>query len=615
MSALQAVSENLYVFADTCNVYVIRRGTDAILIDFGGGDVLDALPAIGVSRVVAILMTHHHRDQGQGLPRAVAVGIPIWVPQTEQDYFADVDAFWQARAVYNNYDSRQDRFSLLGPIPVAGLLRDYDTVEFAGLSLTVLPTPGHTLGSITLLAAVDGARCAFTGDLIYAPGKLWSLAATQWSYNGAEGVAASIPSLVALKAHTPDRLLPSHGVVMDDPAPAIDQLLARLWQLLCDRGQNPRLFTFLETPYDAITPHLLWNRTSMANSYVLLSETGHALIIDYGYDFIAGIAPGADRASRRPWLYTLSALKAAWGVTQIDAVILTHYHDDHVAGCNLLRRVEGAQVWAAENFADILQNPAHYDLPCLWYDPIPVDRVLALDQPVQWHEYTLTPYALPGHTRYAVALAFAVDGQRVLASGDQYQGADGLEWNYVYSNRFDFDDYQRSAALYRRLAPDLILTGHWDPLHVRSGYFDDLDRRGADLAQRHRDVLPLDAFDLRGEDRPAAIQPYQISAQPGARVTVQVSVRNPFAQRVEATIRLVTPPGWSAAPDVQRLTLAAHTSGDVSFTLALPHTGPVRRARIAADVTFGAQRMGQVAESLVTIEGPPHPASRSLKAR
>jgi glyoxylase-like metal-dependent hydrolase (beta-lactamase superfamily II) len=120
-----------------------------------------------------------------------------------------------------------------------------------------------------------------------------------------------------------------------------------------------------------------------------------------------------------------------------------------VAGINLLKRVEGTKVWAAELFADILENPTHYDLPCLWYDPIAVDRKLPLQKEIQWEEYTLTLYPLPGHTRYAVAIALKVDGQRVLVTGDQYQGGEGLELNYVYANRFQADDYVRSAKLYR----------------------------------------------------------------------------------------------------------------------------------------------------------------------
>jgi hypothetical protein len=56
-----------------------------------------------------------------------------------------------------------------------------------------------------------------------------------------------------------------------------------------------------------------------------------------------------------------------------------------------------------------------------------------------------------------------VDGVRVLATGDELQGDAGLEWNYVYQNRFAPCDYREAAALYKRLAPQLILSGHWAP--------------------------------------------------------------------------------------------------------------------------------------------------------
>ena len=81
---MQKISEHLFMFADMCNVYIITSGHDAVLIDFGSGDVLDHLADIGVERVTAVLLTHHHRDQCQGLPRAVEAGIPIYVPHTEQ---------------------------------------------------------------------------------------------------------------------------------------------------------------------------------------------------------------------------------------------------------------------------------------------------------------------------------------------------------------------------------------------------------------------------------------------------------------------------------------------------------------------------------------------------
>ena len=35
---------------------------------------------------------------------------------------------------------------------------------------------------------------------------------------------------------------------------------------------------------------------------------------------------------------------------------------------------------------------------------------------------------------YAVGISFEVDGQQVLAVGDQYQNTNGQSWNYVYAN-------------------------------------------------------------------------------------------------------------------------------------------------------------------------------------
>ncbi len=603
------IVDQLHLFRDTCNVYVLCSGREAILVDFGSGDVLDHMAEIGVERVTDVLMTHHHRDQGQGLPRAVQAGIRIWVPHAEQELFHSVHAHWQAREVYNNYNVRQDRFSLLESVPVAGTLQDYETRLFGGYSIMVIPTPGHTTGSISLLVEIHGQRILFSGDLIYAQGKAFSLSATQWTYNGAEGVAAGLASLLDLQDRQIDLLLPSHGDPMDSPSGAMTPLIERFWELLQRRKQNPRLFQLRERPYQQVlsvgagasgggTPHLLMHCASMANMYVLLSESGKALFLDFGYDFVTGIPAGSDRASRRPWLYTLPALKAQFGVQKIDVVLPTHYHDDHVAGCNLLRRLEGTQVWAAENFADILEYPSHYDLPCLWFDPIPVDRCLPLARPISWEEYILTLHPLPGHTRYAVAVEFEVDGLHVLATGDQYQGDDGLAWNYVYQNRYAIGDYAATAALYNRLHPDLILSGHWQPLRVTSEYLQKIASDAEALDRLHREILP-ETPDLGAEGFLARISPYQVTALAGETIPFEVEIRNPFPHPNEATIRIVVPQGWDVQPAEQSLRIAdVH---QLSFHVTPPQGLAVRRARLAVDITIAGQRFGQQAEALVTV--------------
>ncbi|MGH1559606.1 hypothetical protein ACRAWD_21920 [Caulobacter segnis] len=59
--------------------------------------------------------------------------------------------------------------------------------------MKTMPTPGHLPWARYLSTVERGdERVAFTGDLIYAPGKVWSLAAAQWSYTENEGPAMTV---------------------------------------------------------------------------------------------------------------------------------------------------------------------------------------------------------------------------------------------------------------------------------------------------------------------------------------------------------------------------------------------------------------------------------------
>ena len=281
----------------------------------------------------------------------------------------------------------------------------------------------------------------------------------------------------------------------------------------------------------------------------------------------------------------------------------THYHDDHVAGINLLRDVEATELWCPENFADVLEQPRRFDLPCLWFDPIPVDRRLPLERPFTWREHELTPYALPGHTFYAAAIAFEVDGRRILATGDQQAVAGGPDGpdvlNYQYRNRFRIDDFVDSAELYLRLQPEIIVGGHWLPREVTPAYLDRLLADGRRVAELHRELLPLDEVDFGAEGFGARIEPYRSQATPGEVVRLSVEVRNPFAAEADAEVRLRVPPGWrEAAP--QRATLPASGVATVTFHV-VAGSEPERRARVAAELTVDGRPFGQQAEALVDV--------------
>jgi glyoxylase-like metal-dependent hydrolase (beta-lactamase superfamily II) len=600
----EEISPGVIRFRDTCNVYVLRRDREAVLIDFGSGAVLDHLGQFDIDRITDVLVTHHHRDQVQGLARAVEAGARVWVPPVEQDLIANVDRHWLTRQVENDYDTRQDRFSLLEPVRVAGCVDEYRIRRFGSFDVYTLPTPGHTIGSVTYLVEVDGRRLAFTGDLTYGDGKVWSLAATQWSYTGVEGQAATILSCALLAERAPDLLLPSHGEAVEDPGAALELTRRRLKELVDLRLHEPwDLDDWLRRPWVEVTPHLLRNRASFGTTYALLSDAGTALLIDFGYDLTTGMPPVTDRASRRPLLATFDALRRDFGVERIEVVIPTHYHDDHVAGINLLRDIEGTQAWVPEDVAPVLEQPWRFDLPCLWFDPVPADRVLRNRETVQWREYELTTHPLPGHTLYAAAIAFDVDGRRVVATGDQqmFEAGGRTILNYQYRNRFRLHDFVQSAELYRSLRPDLMISGHWGVRDVDEGLLDHLLADGQRVEALHRELLPLEDVNFGAEGFGARIEPYRSTIGRRDVLTLHVNMRNPFDRPAEACVRLVTPAGWSASPEVHELSLSERGEETVRFEVTTDGS-PVVRAVLAADLTVDDVAFGQQAEALVTVE-------------
>lgn len=606
-SLLAEVAPGVFRVSDTCRVYVVvaHPGRTGIAIDFGSGLALDLLAEMGIDRITDVLMTHHHRDQAQGLPRAVDAGIRIHVPPIERDLFDGVAEMWRTRPVDNDYNLRQDRFALVAPVPVHDVVPEYRTASFGGIDVTTVPTPGHTTGSVTYLLEREGATIAFTGDLVYAPGKVWSLAATQWSYTETEGAAMTALSCYTLLDRDLDLLLPSHGEPMDDPPHALGLLAARMRAYVDSRRPLPwDLRARLDQPYLQLTEHLLLNTSSTSCSYVLLSDSGAALVIDYGYDMTTGLPSGHDRSSRRPWLASLPALRRSYGVQDVEVALVTHYHDDHVAGLNLLRDVEGTQVWAPQNVAPVLEAPRDYDLPCLWFDPIPVDRRLPTGAAVRWREHAITVHELPGHTLYAAAFELDVDGLRVLVTGDQQDGL-GIPGqrreflNYQYRNRFRVEDYRASAALYRRVAPGVMVSGHWEPRWVDEPYLAMLEAQGEEVVLRHRELLP-DVLGGVADGILARIQPYRSELRVGGTRVFTVNVHNPSDEPQALVLVPVVPAGWRATPEAVEAVLPG--GGDLAVEVAVSaDEQPRRRVPVAVDVRIGDLHLGQHAEALVDV--------------
>src|SRR5918911_3537089 len=98
---VQQLSPGLYRVEDICNVYVLKRGERAILIDSGMGLAAEVLDELGIRQVEWVLHTHFHRDQCDGTPAFTRMGAKVAVPQAEMEYFAGAANLWRNRGIFD----------------------------------------------------------------------------------------------------------------------------------------------------------------------------------------------------------------------------------------------------------------------------------------------------------------------------------------------------------------------------------------------------------------------------------------------------------------------------------------------------------------------------------
>src|SRR6516165_4275282 len=85
---LEQLLPGLYRIVDTCNVYVVQSGERAIAIDFGSGRWLSELPALGISLLEQVFLTHHHADQCAGLQAQERWPFTIHAPAGDERFLS-----------------------------------------------------------------------------------------------------------------------------------------------------------------------------------------------------------------------------------------------------------------------------------------------------------------------------------------------------------------------------------------------------------------------------------------------------------------------------------------------------------------------------------------------
>jgi glyoxylase-like metal-dependent hydrolase (beta-lactamase superfamily II) len=259
---------------------------------FGTGTWLDAIPE-RFPPPFTLLCTHYFRDHSAGAAKASRQGITVFVPEGEQAIFADPVRHFGERWNYIIYDNIWEHFAPIEPAEVHPA-RDYDALDIAGLKVSVVPLPGVTPNhcGYALTTPLSSREVVFCGEAIHSPGRMARVAPLQYDYNDLGGAVNAFFSASDLRTLRREALLPSLGKpILQDVDGALSSLQETLKALCAGRPHEDALIKLIgEDRLERVTDHVFVSSRSEAFSWYLISDSGKALAIDYGYRGAFGLA-------------------------------------------------------------------------------------------------------------------------------------------------------------------------------------------------------------------------------------------------------------------------------------------------------------------------------------
>jgi len=553
---LKQIATDVYLYEDSCNVYLLKSGNKGLLIDIGSGAVLEHLRYAGVAQVDMALLTHAHRDQCFGMPAVIGHGAEIVAPQKEKPYLnkEEVRQFWNRHFPLVNSVTYYSVLSS-GYEEVQCRLAAGDVIEWGGFRLEAIDAAGHTPGQLAYLLRHPDGDVLFCGDAACEGGKLWKGYSLEWHHCDPTGAEAACQTLVQLIRLAPQRLAPSHGsIVHGDVAGQLTLALEDLRSYkICTSFENYHIHTGgrLISPRVPVLSTVkighftawrlserLWNQD---NTYFLLSSNNRCLVVDCGYGYYQNFIP--------EFLEYL-------GCSGVDVVIPTHAHNDHVEYMPFLKNRYGAEIWALEHLCDVVEAPERYWQPFSRWANMTVDRKLQDRSEIAWNEYNLKFHWYPGQTAFGSAIETVVDGKHVLFTGDnffpvdQWAGTGGI----MGLNRGLPAGHTYSAERTLEIAPEWLLTGHAYPFLYDADEFQSRANWGREALRRMQKLAPP------GSDWRIHFDPHYLSAYPfmqtvkrGERLMVWLVGESPESvHAAEEQWIWALPDGFAAEPAQDR---------------------------------------------------------------
>jgi glyoxylase-like metal-dependent hydrolase (beta-lactamase superfamily II) len=610
----EQVLEDIFLYKDVINVYVLRHYNKAILIDFGSGNVLDNLSELGIEQVDYILHTHYHRDQCFGDKRAIEIKIKIAAPKKERKLFENAEDFWKIKSYYDLYYFKPTFFVSTYNIPLDLYLKHGDAFTWNDYELKIIKTSGHTSESISYILEKDNKCIAFTGDLIHSGGKVLTYYDLEYIYNdnGEGGIKRSLSSFKRLLTHDPVMLLPSHGEVIKDPRGEISILkkkFAQARKVFCSQfsGIDVELPELKERELKSVNlkedfPHLLHYEDRPP--FIIKGKNENCIMIDFAGDTSLG--------------YTLPEIKKIFkeeGIKTIDFIIPTHYHDDHTGGITLLSNEFNAPIYAFENMVDVLENPTHYRLGCLIDRPIRVDHILKDKEIFRWDDFEFQFFHFPGQTEYHMGLLTKIDGKQIFFTGDTITQRSFVDrdtnLNGLNLCKLGKDvGFMKCADILLRINPDYLAISHYGVIRCTKEMLLNFKKFVSEYEPTIAGIVAQDIPNFGLDPNWICFNPIRIILTNQTDFLTYLQISNYLDKDSELHYELNLPPRWKAKPISGHIKIERNSVAKIPFSFHLPKDESSKRTVITANIKWNGKGLGPFPDLMIDKNFTPSDAWR-----
>jgi glyoxylase-like metal-dependent hydrolase (beta-lactamase superfamily II) len=227
--SVPVTEQAFYTGPQAPNVFLVRDGDEGALIDSGFGDEKSIEARLGFLkehpglRLKYIILTHHHFDHSSGANQIrEATGAEVTLHPDEEKFLRD----WQSEAP-QDIEIPEDQKDLREKIarfreqaaeaePTVRM-NDGDEFTVGSLTLRIIHTPGHTLGSVCIYCPQE--RALFTGDTALGLGTV----AISPPPHG--DMALYLESLARLQTIDSAVMLPGHGIAVHNVPAKLQELI------------------------------------------------------------------------------------------------------------------------------------------------------------------------------------------------------------------------------------------------------------------------------------------------------------------------------------------------------------------------------------------------------